>query len=229
MAAQHTSGSATNLVDLLAGNSPFTWSHTAVNNACLFVFIGTGINPAATGDCVTSVTYNGINLTKKQFTGDGGNAWSGVQLWEYHGTVDGTQTIAVNYNQSGIDWFACAISMDADYTISGVYTNTNTTSNPSVYVGNVMVAEYVIGFQASDESINATTEAANLIAEAEDVGSDNDFNGQWDINATADPIDYTMSWTRTTSANEWWVAMAAVLTWNYTPPASKNLTLLGVG
>lgn len=80
------------------GSGNFTFNHNTANNANRLLVVGVSMNivsnPNAT---ITSITYNGVALTKLGAHNDAGDSRR-VEIWYLINPVTGNQTIQVNYN-----------------------------------------------------------------------------------------------------------------------------------
>lgn len=112
--------------DLEPGTSPLTWTHTCSGSDRLLLVIGKG------NGVVTSITYNGVSLTKLASAAD--SSYGTLEIWGLLNPASGSNTVQVNWTGSqfvsmgSVSYTGVAQSGLPDATAS----NTNQTSVTSI-------------------------------------------------------------------------------------------------
>lgn len=133
-----------------------TWSHTTSgSDRCIIVVAGGGdgtlteINPS-------SVTYNGVGLTKLSFTN--GTSWVGVSMWYLVAPATGTNNVVVTYTGPPVQSAAGAVSLNNVDQITPVDTAdlqsiAGTGANPQLDITSTSTQMVIDGIASDDDTI----------------------------------------------------------------------------
>jgi hypothetical protein len=183
--------------------SGLTWSHTVGSGSNRYLIVG--VSYWASAFPVSSITYNGTNLT---YLGGTNNNVDGAELWGLANPASGTHNIVVTMSAGGMEIGAGATS----------WTNVNQTTP----TGTVVTAQSTSG--NASLTINGTTGDLIVDVLAHEDGNTAVVNGaqteQWNFFApgqttgamssrAASNSNSTMSWTLTGGGTGW--AQVAVM------------------
>ena len=213
-----TPGTATKMTPAVSTTG--SWTHTTVSGeAKMHVFAYTA---DATTRGLAGCTFNGTALTRLDGADDG--VWSNVELWELNDPPIGAFTVELTaLSSTSVHIGGHAISYSNAAAVNGTVAKANsTTANPSLSVSSAS-GDLVVGAVNNDNSTGATTEGGTLIAEDEDVGSDNDFNSQ---RVTASGSSTSLTWTQSGSGDGWAAIGVAVKSASGGAPDSVSVSHL---
>lgn len=219
-------------------NSSFSWSHTVTSSTNTILQVGCSIVDTATAATVSSITYNGSNLTKllsqpsSGFNAPGGQLQNRTESWMILAPATGTHTIVVTL----------AAGADHDAICGGVsFNRVNQSLTPDATASSSGVAGAMSGPPQPGTSITTTAAWDVVIDTVLNTGVTNPIPlspavRQWSVGSngqgaassrtvsTASSV--TMAWTGMTNA---WSQSVIALAWDGTlaPPATYYISPTG--
>lgn len=177
----------------LSGSYSTAFTNTAGN--VLVVSVWTRYGSAYTSP--SSVTYNGVNLTKKVATNDGGSDFSEVSIWGLESPATGSNTLTVNLTGTSIRNAVQAVTLSgADAAPFGATGGAGSASSPSTgsfAITTTVANSFIIAAQNDDGSVPATVTGTNQTTRAS-VTAAGGYQNSITTQTTTTTGSYTNSW-----------------------------------